>query len=61
MNPNDPRICPRCYGDNSKVIIVRTDRFGLLVRRRECLMCGKRWNTAEIDHDLALEAVRREA
>jgi transcriptional repressor NrdR len=41
-------ICPYCAADNDKVIDSRASEAGLVIRRRrECLVCGKRFTTYE--------------
>ena len=41
-------ICPYCAADNDKVIDSRASDGGLVIRRRrECLVCGKRFTTYE--------------
>jgi transcriptional repressor NrdR len=43
-----PVICPYCAADNDKVIDSRASDGGLVVRRRrECVVCGKRFTTYE--------------
>lgn len=39
--------CPKCGSDQCFVVDVR-DKIGYLKRRRECMFCGERFNTAEI-------------
>ncbi len=44
--------CPFCNSRKHKVIEVREDkRRGMTKRRRECLDCGKRWKTYEVEAD----------
>ena len=44
--------CPFCNSKNHKVIEVRNDkRRGMTKRRRECLDCGKRGKTYEVESD----------
>lgn len=50
--------CPNCYG-KTKVIDSTTDEDST-TRRRECLTCGCRFSTVEIDKDLYEKMVRRE-
>ena len=41
-------ICPYCAADNDKVIDSRASEGGLVIRRRrECLVCSKRFTTYE--------------
>ena len=52
--------CPRCHGTSHKV--VSTDHGqNAIVRRRECLGCGNRFNTSESTEQVAgeLAAIRR--
>jgi len=48
--------CPKCHGDEDKVIDSRSAREGAAIRRRrECLKCGHRFTTyEEIDRDEVL-------
>ena len=40
--------CPKCAADDDKVVDSRSNRDGLLIRRRrECLKCGARFTTYE--------------
>ena len=39
--------CPKCGSDQCFVVDVRTQN-GYIKRRRECMFCGERFNTAEI-------------
>ena len=40
--------CPKCAGVDDKVVDSRSNRDGLLIRRRrECLKCGARFTTYE--------------
>lgn len=41
--------CPSCGSTDSKVIDIRfRPSLKREVRRRQCLACGCRWNTAEV-------------
>ena len=41
-------ICPYCAADNDKVIDSRASDGGLVIRRRrECMVCSKRFTTYE--------------
>lgn len=51
------RICPNCGKEDGMVAETRMGAVGVLRRRRECPWCGTRWNTAEIDYDIAVEAI----
>lgn len=46
-------VCPKCTDIIlSKVIESRQNRLseaGMIVRRRECLSCGCRWSTVEVN------------
>lgn len=43
------RICRRCGNAKSRVFDVRITKNDLLERRRECLDCGFRWSTIEVE------------
>lgn len=49
--------CPKCSNEKTKVIDSRADEDSI-ERRRECLTCGYRFNTVEIDKDLYERLVR---
>jgi len=49
--------CPKCYA-KTKVIDSRTDEDST-ERRRECLECGYRFSTIEIDKDLYERTVKQ--
>ena len=49
--------CPKCY-KKTKVIDSRSDEDST-ERRRECLVCGYRFSTIEIDKDLYERTVKR--
>lgn len=49
--------CPKCY-KKTKVIDSRSDEDST-ERRRECLACGYRFSTLEIDKDLYERTVKR--
>ena len=51
----DPRICPRCGADMSRVIDTRKNRVGSLVRRRRCRKCLYTWGSMELYYDVAEE------
>ncbi len=53
----DPRSCPRCGADMSRVIDTRKDRRGLLVRRRRCRKCLFTWGSIELYYDVAEEII----
>jgi transcriptional repressor NrdR len=40
-------ICPACQRDQDRVLKSR-NQGDVVRRRRECLMCGHRWNTWEM-------------
>ena len=42
--------CPKCESNHSCVVDSRSKKFGIQ-RRRECMVCGHRFNTAEISFD----------
>lgn len=56
--------CPICAHGEHRVLRSRTNDRGAIVRMRECLQCGKRWRTVEMDEaraekaDEVLEAFR---
>lgn len=45
--------CPKCGGQDDKVVDSRASREGATIRRRrECILCGHRFTTyEEIEHD----------
>ena len=43
------RKCRRCGNEKSHVFGVRITKNDLLERRRECLNCGFRWLTIEVE------------
>lgn len=49
--------CPKC-NESTKVIDSRTDEDST-ERRRECVVCGFRFSTVEIDRDLYERMVRQ--
>lgn len=49
--------CPKCY-EKTKVIDSRSDEDST-ERRRECLVCGYRFSTIEIDKDLYERMVKQ--
>lgn len=49
--------CPKCY-KKTKVIDSRSDEDST-ERRRECLVCGYRFTTIEIDNDLYERMVKQ--
>jgi transcriptional repressor NrdR len=55
-------ICPYCTADNDKVIDSRASDGGLVIRRRrECLVCGKRFTTYErVEKTSRLAVVKRD-
>jgi transcriptional repressor NrdR len=57
--------CPYCNSAKHKVLEVRSDKLrGMTKRRRECLDCGSRWSTYEVEADrldLLEDAVKRNA
>ena len=42
--------CPKCGSDQCFVVDVRTQN-GYIKRRRECMFCAERFNTAEIKEE----------
>lgn len=50
--------CPKCF-ENTKVIDSRPDDETVM-RRRECLVCGFRFVTIEIDKDLYERTVKKD-
>jgi len=45
-------MCPFCNSAKHKVLEVREDKQrGMTRRRRECLDCGSRWSTYEVEAD----------
>ncbi len=55
-------ICPYCAADNDKVIDSRASEAGLVIRRRrECLVCGKRFTTYErVEKSSRLAVVKKD-
>ena len=51
----NPRICPKCSETSIVVIDSRETPDGEIVRRRKCKYCGERFNTIEVDADMAAE------
>ena len=53
--------CPKCAGQDDKVIDSRSSKEGALIRRRrECLSCNHRFTTYEqVEHDL-LTVIKRD-
>lgn len=49
--------CPKC-NENTRVIDSKSDEDST-ERRRECLVCGYRFSTVEIDRDLYERLVRQ--
>lgn len=52
-------LCPYCLNTETKVIDKR-DNEGLTKRRRECLKCGKRFNTHEMVERVELRVVKKD-
>lgn len=52
-------ICPYCTHNDTKVVDKR-DSNGLTKRRRECLKCGKRFNTHEKVQDALLKVIKKD-
>ena len=59
--------CPGCGSDQCFVVDVRTHEKGNIKRHRECMFCGERFNTIEINmeefksyKDLKLKLLRWE-
>ncbi|MFH1425217.1 MAG: transcriptional regulator NrdR [archaeon] len=52
-------LCPYCLNAETKVVDKR-DVEGLSKRRRECLKCGKRFNTQELVERAELRVVKKE-
>lgn len=53
--------CPFCGTDNDRVINTRASQDGHIVRRRrECLHCGRRYNTAERFDEADLKVVKKD-
>ncbi len=54
--------CPYCGEDNDRVVDSRSMSEGAIVRRRrECLICQKRFSTYERVEDLPLLVIKRDA
>jgi transcriptional repressor NrdR len=52
--------CPRCFGEDDKVVDSRAVRDGRAVRRRrECLACGERFTTYEAVETQPVLVVKR--
>jgi transcriptional repressor NrdR len=53
--------CPRCDGNDNRVVDTRTSRGGRAVRRRrECLACGERFTTYEYVEARTLMILKRD-
>jgi len=52
-------ICPYCKHKETKVVDKR-DSIGYTKRRRECLKCGKRFNTHEKLQDIELKVIKKD-
>lgn len=42
--------CPQCNSQVSYIIDSRPEGTDLIMRRRQCNACGKRWTTYEMPH-----------
>lgn len=52
--------CPYCSGEESKVVDSRaTEDDGAIRRRRECLVCNKRYTTYEKIEDIPIFVIKR--
>jgi transcriptional repressor NrdR len=53
--------CPYCRQDDDKVIDSRSSQEGYAIRRRrECLVCGRRWTTYERLEESPLKVVKKD-
>ena len=53
--------CPYCYVPESKVIDSRPADNGMSIkRRRECLSCGRKFNTYEKVEDIPLRVIKKD-
>ena len=53
--------CPYCKGDNDKVIDSRSSAAGAVIRRRrQCLLCNRRYTTYERVEELPLRVVKKD-
>jgi len=52
-------ICPFCTNDDTKVVDKR-DFNGITKRRRECLKCGRRFNTLEEIESVKVKVVKKD-
>ena len=52
-------ICPYCLHNETKVIDKR-DAEGITKRRRECLKCGKRFNTRESLEEINIRVIKKD-
>ncbi|MBO5969083.1 MAG: hypothetical protein J6S14_11370 [Clostridia bacterium] len=50
-------LCPFCFEDNHNVTLTATSTDAIY-RRRHCKVCGKMWETVEMDVDRAPEDYR---
>jgi transcriptional regulator NrdR family protein len=41
-------VCPSCGHELCRVIRTRRPAAGVRIRRRQCLACGRRFNTREV-------------
>ena len=60
MQEKYSRECPKCSRD-SKVVDSRMDASGFIWRRRECIACGHRWKTYEVNQEFYEELERRKS
>jgi transcriptional regulator NrdR len=56
----EPMRCPYCHGVDDKVVDSRLAEAGAAIRRRrECLVCGRRYTTFERAEEAVLVVVKR--
>jgi len=46
------RVCRKCGAEPGRAYDTRISADDIVTRRRECLECGYRWVTVEIDRDI---------
>ena len=53
--------CPFCHADNDRVVDSRSCHDGYAIRRRrECLLCNRRFTTHERMEDLTIKVIKKD-
>jgi len=61
MANNDTKICPYCAETDNKVIDSRLSKDGNVIRRRrECLVCSRRFTTYEHIEEIPIMIVKKD-